>query len=213
MSNLAPDYKVPSRNTVKSRIEMMYCDRKEEFISDLKEVESVSLTTDTWTSNATKSFITVTEHHINESWNLQSNVLLAREIPERHTGEYLANKLKSAVAEFNLDGIVSTVVHDNARKMNSVGKKCPEWDDLNCFGHTIQLCIKHCPDISAVSRLIARARKIVGHFKHSTTVMAEMRTCQKLFELPQHELIQNVTTRWNSSQMNACAKSGMSLPT
>ena len=213
MSNLAPDYKVPSRNTVKSRIEKMYCDRKEEFISDLKEVESVSLTTDTWTSNATKSFITVTEHHINESWNLQSNVLLAREIPERHTGEYIANKLKSAVAEFNLDGIVSTVVHDNARKMNSVGKKCPEWDDLNCFGHTIQLCIKHCPDISAVSKLIARARKIVGHFKHSTTVMAEMRTCQKLFELPQHELIQNVTTRWNSSQMNACAKSGMSLPT
>jgi hypothetical protein len=31
MSNLAPDYKVPSRNTVKSRIEMIYCDRKEEF--------------------------------------------------------------------------------------------------------------------------------------------------------------------------------------
>ena len=191
----------------------MYCDRKEEFISDLKEVESVSLTTDTWTSNATKSFITVTEHHTNEFWNLQSNVLLAREMPERHTGENLANELKSAVAEFNLDGKVSTVVHDNARKMNSVGKKCPEWDDLNCFGHTIQLCIKQCRDISAVSKLIARARKIVGHFKHSTTVMAEMRKRQKLFELPQHELIQTVTTRWNSSQMNACAKSGMSLPT
>jgi hypothetical protein len=44
-----------------------------------------------------------------------------------------ANKLKSAVAEFNLDGKVSTVVHDNARNMSSVGKKCPEWDDLNCF--------------------------------------------------------------------------------
>ena len=66
MSILAPDYKVPSRNTVKSRIEMMYCDRKEKFILDLKEVKSVSLTTDTWTSNATKSFITVTKHDINE---------------------------------------------------------------------------------------------------------------------------------------------------
>ena len=66
MSTLAPDYKVPSRNTVKSRIKMMYCGRKEKFISDLKEVKSVSLTTDTWTSNATKSFITVTKHDINE---------------------------------------------------------------------------------------------------------------------------------------------------
>ena len=174
---------------------------RKKIISDLKEVESVSLTTDTWTSNATKSFITVTEHHINESWNLQSNVLLAREIPERHTGEYLANKLKSAVAEFNLDGIVSTVVHANARKMNSVGKKCPEWDDLNYFGHTSQLCIKPSLEIPAVSKLIARARKLVGHFKHSTTVMAEMRKRQKLFGLPQHELIQDVATRWNSSQI------------
>jgi hypothetical protein len=42
-----------------------------------------------------------------------------------------------------------TFLHDNARNMSSVGKKCPEWDDLNCFGHTIQLCIKHCPDIPA----------------------------------------------------------------
>jgi hypothetical protein len=48
--------------------EMIYCDRKEKFISDLKEVESVSLTTDTWISNATKSFITVTEHHIKKSF-------------------------------------------------------------------------------------------------------------------------------------------------
>jgi hypothetical protein len=53
---------------------------------------------------------TVTEHHTNEFWNLQSNVLLAREMPERHTGENPANKLKSAVAEFNLDGKVSTAL-------------------------------------------------------------------------------------------------------
>jgi hypothetical protein len=33
----------------------MYCDRKEKFISDLKELETVSLTTDIWTSNATNS--------------------------------------------------------------------------------------------------------------------------------------------------------------
>ena len=122
-------------------------------------------------------------------------------MPERHTGENLANKLKSAVSECNLDGKVSTVVHDNARNKNSVGEKCPEWDDLNCFEHTMQLCIKPSLEIPAVSKLIARARKLVGHFKHSTTVMAEMRKRQKLFELPQHELIQDVATRWNSSQM------------
>jgi hypothetical protein len=33
---LAPDYKVPSRNTVKSRIEMMYCDMKGEIYIGFK---------------------------------------------------------------------------------------------------------------------------------------------------------------------------------
>ncbi|CAC5423230.1 unnamed protein product [Mytilus coruscus] len=37
---------------------------------------------------------------------------------------------------------------------------------------------------------LARGRKLVGHFKHSTTLNAEMR-----------KLIQDVTTRWNSTQL------------
>jgi hypothetical protein len=36
MSILAPDYKVPSRYTVKSRIEMMYCDMKGEIYIGFK---------------------------------------------------------------------------------------------------------------------------------------------------------------------------------
>ena len=52
-----------------------------------------------------------------------------------------------------------------------------------------------------MAKLIARARKRVGHFKHSTTVTAEMRKRQQLFELPQHELIQDVVTIWNSTQL------------
>lgn len=64
-------------------------------------------------------------------------------MPEWHTGENLANKLKSAVSEFNLDGKVSTVVHDNTSNTNSAGEKCPEWDDLNCFGHTFYYSVVH----------------------------------------------------------------------
>ena len=32
-----------------------------------------------WTSNSTKSFITVTEHHIDHKWDLQTNVLVMTE--------------------------------------------------------------------------------------------------------------------------------------
>ena len=42
---------------------------------------------------------------------------------------------------------------------------------------------------------------MVGHFKYSTTLTAEMRKHQKLFEMPEHELIQDACTRWNSTQL------------
>jgi hypothetical protein len=170
-------------------------------VRNWEDVDSISLTTDTWTSNANKIYITVTEHHIDKTWNMNSNVLVTREMPERHTADNLADKLKSIVSEFHLCGKITDVVHDNARNMVSAGNKCPDWDDAGCFAHTLQLCIKPALELPSVSKLISRARKLVGHFKHSTTVTAEMRKRQKLFELPQHELIQDVVIRWNSTQL------------
>ncbi len=72
MSIISPEFKIPSRNTVKSRIEKAYGDKKEKLKTELSQIDSVSLTTDTWTSNATKSFITVTEHHVDNNWSMQS---------------------------------------------------------------------------------------------------------------------------------------------
>ncbi|XP_063419479.1 zinc finger BED domain-containing protein 4-like [Mytilus trossulus] len=140
------------------------------------------------------------EHHVDKDWNLQSNVLVTREMPERHTGENLAERLKSTISEFELDGKIVSSVHDNARNMNCASEKC-DFDDMRCFGHTIQLCIKPCLEIPAIAKLTSRARKLVGHFKHSTTITAEMRKRQKLFGLRQNELIQDVVTRWNSTQL------------
>ena len=67
---------------------------------------------------------------------------MTRAMPERHTGENIAAKLKSCVSEFGVDQKVSTVVRDNARNMENGLSMCEDWDDLSCFGHTLQLCIK-----------------------------------------------------------------------
>ena len=61
---IAPEFKIPSRNTIKSRIEKIYCDKKEKLITELDQIEYVSLITYTWTLNSTKSLMTVTDHHI-----------------------------------------------------------------------------------------------------------------------------------------------------
>ncbi|CAG2202961.1 unnamed protein product [Mytilus edulis] len=173
---------------------------KKRLISEISSAKSASLTTDTWTSTATESYITVTEHHITDNWELKANVLCTRAMPERHTGDNIANKLQSIVSEFELDGKIDTCVHDNARNMECAGNKCLEWGDFGCFGHTLQLCIKPVFELASVAKLIQKCRKLVGHFKHSTTVTAEMRNRQKLLGVPEHELVQDVVTRWNSTQ-------------
>jgi hypothetical protein len=81
-SVVAPDYKVPTRNTIKSRIEKTYDEQKAVLVRNLENIDSISLTTDTWTSHANKSYITVTEHHIDKTWNMNLNVLVTREMPE-----------------------------------------------------------------------------------------------------------------------------------
>ncbi|XP_053382048.1 E3 SUMO-protein ligase ZBED1-like [Mercenaria mercenaria] len=83
--------------------------------------------------------------------------------------------------------------------MDCAGKLCEDWGDLGCFGHTLQLCLKPAMELTAVSKVISRCRKLVGHFKHSTTLTAEMRERQKAMGVPEHTLVQDVVTRWNST--------------
>ncbi|CAC5362846.1 unnamed protein product [Mytilus coruscus] len=119
---------------------------------------------------------------------------------ERHTGENLSERLKSTDSEFELDGKIVSSVHDNARNMNCASEKC-DFEDMKCFVHTIQLCIKPFLEIPASAKLTTHARKLVGHLKHSTDITAEMRKRQNLFGLRQNELVQDVVTRWNSTQL------------
>ena len=44
-----------------------------------------------------------------------------------------------------------------------------------------------------------RARKIVGHFKSSTTAKEKLCEIQRQMGRPEHKLVQEVDTRWNST--------------
>ena len=101
---VAPDYKVPCRKTIHSRIVRRYDGEKDALMSKLGSVGNVSLTTDTWTSNSTESYITFIEHHIDDQWKMGSNVLLIRAMPERNTGENLTSEEMYVLASLILTG-------------------------------------------------------------------------------------------------------------
>ena len=58
-------------------------------MDELAKVNHISITTDTWTSQATTSFLTVTAHTLDEDWNMVSRVLQTREFKQPHDGEHI----------------------------------------------------------------------------------------------------------------------------
>ena len=111
MNIVAPDYNIPCQKTIRSRRKTKT--EKESLIDSMKTVDAASIKTNTSTSSLTESYLTVTEHHIDASWDVKTNIPLTRSMPECHTGENIAERLKTTVKEFHLENKVITCVHDN----------------------------------------------------------------------------------------------------
>ena len=98
MKFLEPGYKVPSRTHVTTTC--IYTLIAEEMRTTLSTSHiHVALNTDLWTSKATEAYLTATFHFINDEWDIVNRVLLTCEMPERHTGEHIAERLRQAITE------------------------------------------------------------------------------------------------------------------
>jgi len=71
------------------------------------------------------------------------------------------------------------------------------WQSLPCSAHRLQLCVL---SINAIDRLIAAAKKIVGHFSHSVVATVALKEKQnQMNNTDAKKLINSCATRWNST--------------
>ena len=201
MNYIEPGYVVPSRIHVTTICRKKYTTIKEELLSSLQNIPSVALTTDIWTSRTVQAYLTVTVHFITDDWLMGSKVLVTREMTERHTGIHIAESLTETAKDWNLDGKVTAIVHDNASNMVLASDLLEGWGDLPCFGHTLQLAVNAGLEINSISRLSGACKKIVAHFKHSVVATTALHERQVTMKIPQHSLLQEVSTRWNSTYL------------
>lgn len=199
---LEPRYTPPSRKSVRESVVPALYNRTRGIVEqELKAAHSVALTTDSWTSRATESFLTVTAHFISTEWGMRTVVLQTRPLHEQHTSTHLAEKLTEVVSEWNLkkNGMPLAVTTDNARNIvNAVGE-AGLGPHIGCFAHTLNLAAKKALEIKQVSHVLAKMRSTVGFFHRSTTAAHVLECKQEMLGLPKHCLINDVATRWNSS--------------
>ncbi|XP_035988251.1 zinc finger BED domain-containing protein 1-like isoform X1 [Fundulus heteroclitus] len=189
---------VQRKHLTETVIPMMYTRVKDDIQMKMQLAERVGITCDTWTSLSTQSYMTVTSHYIDNEWRLASYVLQTTEVTSSHTAANLAEMLTGAIQTWGLTSKQPAVVTDNAANM-VCAVEIKQLMHVGCFAHTLNLASQAGLKIPAVSRLLARVRRIAAFFHRSTTASYILKEKQKLLQLPAHKLTLDVVTRWNSA--------------
>ena len=73
------------------------------------------------------------------------------------------------------------------------------WTSLCCTAHCLQLCVNDglLAD-SKIECMVAAAKKLVGHFKHSIVAGEALKQRQAQMGIKEKQLIQSCVTRWSS---------------
>ncbi|XP_011858529.1 PREDICTED: zinc finger BED domain-containing protein 1-like [Vollenhovia emeryi] len=182
MRELVPLYKIPSRETFKKRIDEKYEAMSEIFKNYLKVAEHYCITYDIWTETMqNKSFVGVTIHFLKKS-KLMSGTLGVFELFERHTAEYIQNRLSDIFDEWSITtDKVTAVVTDNDSKVMKVNRDMfGEKKIIPCFAHTLNLVVTNSLDkAKTASMIISKVREIVKFIKRSVNASDELRKKQR----------------------------------
>ena len=122
-----------------------------------------------------------------------------RAMAENHTGVHIAQVLTDAILEWGLPDGNPPLVTDNASNMTVAARELGSTMHIGCFAHTLNLACGKALQIEEVAQLLAKIRRIVAYFHRSAVAAAVLKEKQRLLNVPQHKLIIDVSTRWNSA--------------
>lgn len=202
MNKMKPRYKLPSRKYMADVIiPDIYKRTKDALKNDLLHAVAISATTDMWTSdNSTHSFMSFTAHWLTDDFVPKHCVLQMKHFTGRHSGDNIRKMLLEITTFWEIPNEkIHTILRDNG---SNVVKALNEsnFTPIPCFIHTLQLVVNDSINVQEnVIEMISAARRIITHFHHSESSQEKLKLYQQELDLPFHQLIQDVKTRWNST--------------
>ncbi len=195
-----PSYKPPCRTTVATKISKMYDGEKKNKLEILVEDSPnyVAKTGDHWTLAGNHSYLGVTGHFIDGEWNLNSFALTVMKTETRHFADKCAEQFLKVANDWGIENKISTIGTDSAANMLAALRALP-YEHITCNAHILQRTITVCLDSSGFAGVLAKCRKIVGHFKQSPASTTELNQQRVALGKKSKQLIQDVPTRWNST--------------
>ena len=206
MKCTAPEYTVASAMYYAGKISDRYAMKVGTLQGMLNNVKTVAITSDLWTSQTQFAFLGLTMHFIDNSWKLSARYVDCYELPgDKHAATdisaALRGRLQYWLGENGLSRVISATSYNGLNMVNaltSLGVPVV----IGCVSHTVHLAVDKGLKSTRVSRVMAKARKLVEHFCRSTKATYQLRQIQMQSGKADAEalvLIQDVATRWTSS--------------
>jgi len=139
LASLNPFYKPPSRGKLTNTLLPAFRDKLEAVIrKKLEMISSASLSFDSWTSTANRSYIAVTCHGITKAWTVETFMLSILPVAQDETGVFLAQMLEEVLEQWGIrkEQIVAITSDGAANAKNAVMSQLDiTW--VCCFSHVI----------------------------------------------------------------------------
>jgi len=144
------------------------------------------------------TFLTV--HYVTEEFEMVSNQVQCQHLPGEYEHTHISEAIIAPLSEWciQLDEDVVAYITDNGSNIKKSLRDDLKMLNLPCSGHTLNLSAQKAFALPEVHIAVARAKKVVEHFKKPPLDFEELEEKQQLLGLPKHKLIQAVPHQWNS---------------
>jgi hypothetical protein len=143
----------------------------------------------------------LTAHWIDKYWKLHATVLRCEHFPGEHKAPLIVAKVEKMLGDLRIAlAKVNCCVTDN-EPTNNAAADLMAFDWAGCIDHIIELITGKAFEDPSVRDMMARARKIVGHFSSSNQELERLKKLQQALKpgVTPLTVIQDVITRWWST--------------
>ncbi|GES82755.1 zinc finger BED domain-containing protein RICESLEEPER 2-like [Rhizophagus clarus] len=176
--------------------------------AELISADTISFTTDIWTSPSTKAFLAITAHYVDKNWKLQNLLIDFVQIFGQHTGENIKNTFVSALQNLSIHTKVLGITTDNASNNFTFINALSDWmkendiffdknNHFRCFAHVINISVQNA--LNLLKSNLSQLRQLIIKIQHSPQRLEKLSANCRLYNIDDLKPIQDVPTRWNST--------------
>ncbi|CAF1443075.1 unnamed protein product [Adineta ricciae] len=148
-----PGYKGPTARTVQRNLKTQYNIKKEAMIQQLKNIQHISITTDTWCSGRKRHYLCITAHFVSSDYEQRGTILSFRQFHGRSFAMRLRRHVRTVLAMYGLDnGKIYATTTDNGTDIRKATQQMSVFGvRLHHITHglnlVVQMSLNLCPKV------------------------------------------------------------------